>query len=404
MEDDRITRDLQRHVDAGDLAGAATLIWRDGTAEVRCVGRRDIDAGLPVVRHTLFRIASLSKPVTSVAALTLFDEDRFALDEPIARVAPEFAEVRVRRTVDGPLDDTVPAERPITFEDLLTHRSGLTYGGFESGPLATAYSAALGRDIDSHLAPDAWIAGLARLPLVDQPGARFHYGHSTDLLGLLIARMEGATLGEVLQHRVFGPLGMIDTGFRVPRDQRARRAAAHGFDAADRLVRLDTPRGDVALPERPDDLAYEGGGAGLWSTLDDYLAFARLFVEDGASGGVRILKPDTLRRMTTNQLTPDQRARSEMMGMPLFAAGHGFGLGVAVVMEPERAQVIRCGGGRGAVGWPGAYGGWWQADPNDGSVLIFLAHNMVDLEQLSRGIGLGVYAAITEFQASATRD
>lgn len=398
---DRITLALQRYVDARVLAGVATLTWQYGAdPEVRCVGLRDLDAGLPVERDTIFRIASMSKPVTSVAALQLADEGGFALDEPISRWAPEFARPRVRRSAEAPLHDTVPAERPITFEDLLTHRSGLTYGSLERGPLADAHRAALGADLDSLLTPDAWIAALAGLPLVDQPGANFHYGHSTDLLGLLIARIEGRSLGEVLRRRIFAPLGMGDTGFVVPRDRRGRRSAVHGFDADGQLVRLEVPRGDVALPERPDDLPYESGGAGLWSTLDDYLAFARLFVEGGESRGVRILAADTLARMRRNQLEPHQRARSELFGLPLFAAGHGFGLGVAVVVEPERAEPTLCGGGVGAMGWPGAFGGWWQADPNDHTVRIFLAHNMVDPEQMSRGVGLGVYRAITAFQAS----
>src|SRR4051812_16660866 len=150
---------LQRRVDAGDLAGAATLTWRDGhIAQSAAVGWRDIAAGLPIERDTLFRIASLSKPITSVVALTFLEEGRFALEDPISRWAPEFVNMRVLRSVDGPLDETDPAARPITFEDLLTHRAGLTYGDFHSGPLARAYTEALGGDIDSEVSPDDWIA------------------------------------------------------------------------------------------------------------------------------------------------------------------------------------------------------------------------------------------------------
>jgi CubicO group peptidase (beta-lactamase class C family) len=156
------------------------------------------------------------------------------------------------------------------------------------------------------------------------------------------------------------------------------------------------------MPERPEAMTFVSGGQGLWSTTGDYLKFARLFVEGGAVDGVRILRPQTMALMMSNQLTDDQRAGSSLLGMPLFAAGHSFGLGVAVVMEPDKASVIRCGGGVGSVGWPGAYGGWWQADPNDGSVMVFLTHNMLDLEQIMQGVGLGVYAAITDFQQLAT--
>jgi CubicO group peptidase (beta-lactamase class C family) len=158
--------------------------------------------------------------------------------------------------------------------------------------------------------------------------------------------------------------------------------------------------GRHALEERPDDMTFESGGQGLWSTLDDYLAFARMLIGDVS--GASLLRPDTLALMTSNQLTPDQRAKARMFGRPIFAAGHGYGMGVAVVMEPETADLLRCRGGVGTVGWPGAYGGWWQADPTDRSVLIFLSHNMLELHQMARGIGLGVWSAIAGFHQLAT--
>ena len=213
--------------------------------------------------------------------------------------------------------------------------------------------------------------------------------------------MEDAPLGDVLARRIFGPLGMQDTGFTVPGAKAPRRAKLYGFDDGGRLVERLTAPGNSTVPERPEGMTYVSGGQGLWSTVDDYLAFARMFVEGGAAGGVRLLRPETFRRMVTNQLTAAQRATAEVTDMPLFAGGHGFGLGVAVVMEPAQALSIMCGGGVGAVGWPGGFGGWWQADPNDGSVLIFLTHNMVEPHQLEQGIGLSVYRAISEFQALA---
>jgi CubicO group peptidase (beta-lactamase class C family) len=401
--EDPIATAIEAVVGAGTLAGAATLVWREGrVAQTSCVGWRDVEARLPIQRDTLFRIASMSKPITSAAALMLIEEGRFALGDPICRWAPEFSEMRVLHSPAGPLDQTDPARRQITFEDLLTHRSGLTYGDFWPGPLARAFAEALGGAIDSHVAPDDWIAALAALPLIDQPGNSFHYGHSTDLLGLLIARMEDAALGDVLERRIFGPLGMRDTGFTVPREKKARQAGTYGFDEAGRLTARQGGPGGSFLPERPEDMAYESGGQGLWSTLDDYLAFARMFVGAGAVDGVRLLRPESLALMTTNRLTESQRAKSKLLGTPVFAAGHGFGMGVAVVLEPEKAQPLLCGGGAGAVGWPGGFGGWWQADPNDESVLIFLAHNMVELDQLANGIGLGVYEAILQFHALAS--
>ncbi|WP_304166557.1 serine hydrolase [Phenylobacterium aquaticum] len=398
---DDIAKAIEAYVDADELAGAVTLVWRDGRIVQDCaVGWRDMDATALMTRDTIFRIASMTKPVTSVAALMLMEEGRFALDDPISRWAPEFAEMRVLRSPDGPLDETDPAVREITFDDLLTHRSGLTYGDIHTGPIVAAYRAALGWDIDSHVPPDAWIAALASLPLIDQPGAGFHYGHSADLLGLLIARMEATSLGEVLARRIFQPLGMKDTGFIVSPDRHDRRARMYGFDAAGRMIARDS-LDKACLAERPADMTYESGGQGLWSTVDDYLAFARLFVGEGAVDGVRLLKPQTLALMTANRLTEDQRARAETFGMPLFIA-HGFGLGLAVVLDSEKAAATRCKGGVGTVGWPGAFGGWWQADPTDGSVMVFLAHNRFEPEQLAQGIGLSVYGAIVQFHALAS--
>lgn len=399
MSEALIAANISHLVDAGKLAGAATLVWQDGKLlQAGGVGWRDIELNLPMERDTLFRIASMTKPVTSTAALMLLEEGRFAMSDPITRWAPEFARMRVLKSPSSPLDRTVPAARPITFEDLLTHRSGLTYGDFHPGPLADAYKAALGADIDSQLSPDDWTGGLASLPLIDQPGAGFHYGHSTDLLGFLIARMEDAPLGDVLKRRIFEPLGMNDTGFTVPMQKRQRQAKAYGFDDSGRLAARLTGPGGSFLAERPEWMTYVSGGQGLWSTLDDYLAFARLFVGAGAVDGVRLLQPETASLMVTNRLSETQRTNARSM----IDAGHGFGLGVAVVLDPQKAGTVPCGGGMGAVGWAGGFGGWWRADPGNDSVLIFLAHNMVEFEQIFEGIGLDVWEAINQFQAQAS--
>jgi CubicO group peptidase (beta-lactamase class C family) len=392
---------LRPAIEAGELAGAGALVWRDGAVrQIATRGRRDLASGAPVERDTIFRIASMTKPATTVCALTLLDDGRFDLDEPIAECAPELARMRVLRDPNGPLDQTDEATRPITFRDLLTHRSGLTYGEFHPGPIGRAHSEGLGPTIDNPLTPDAWIARLATLPLIDQPGAGFHYGLSTDLLGFLIARLEGAPLGAVLDRRVLTPLGMRDTCFTVPAEKRDRCAGLCGFDGEGRLTALAHAPGRHALAQRPDDMTFESGGQGLWSTLDDYLALARMLIGDAATGA-DLLRPETRAMMTSNQLTPGQRATARMFGQSVFAAGHGYGMGVAVVMEPEQADPLRGRGGIGTISWPGAYGGWWQADPTDGSVLIFLAHNMVEVNQMARGIGLGVWGAITTFHRIA---
>ena len=399
MAEEPIAAAISKFVDAGALAGAATMVWRDDKViQTAAVGWRDIESRLPIERNTIFRIASMTKPITSTAALMLFEEGRFALSDPITRWAPEFSQMRVLRSPTAPLDQTDPAERPITFEDLLTHRSGLTYAGFHPGPLERALKEVLGADIDSDVSPDDWIAGLASLPLIDQPGTVFRYGHSTDLLGLIIARIEDAPLGDVLKRRIFDPLGMNDTGFTVHPGNIERRAEACGFDDAGRLIARQGGPGGSFLPERPEGMTYVSGGQGLWSTLDDYLSFARMFLGAGAVDGVRMLRPETLTLMATNHLTENQRDKARW----ILNTGHGFGMGVAVVLDPVKAGPMPCGGSVGAVGWPGAFGGWWRADPNDNSVLIFLAHNMVELEQLLKGIGLGVFEAIAQFQDLAS--
>lgn len=389
---------ISQLVDSGRLAGAVTLVWQNGQIlQATGIGWSNIEQKIPLKRDALFRIASMTKPITSTSALMLLEEGRFALNDPITRWAPEFSQMRVLRSPSGPLNQTNPAERPITFADLLTHRSGLTYGDFHSGPLATAYKEALGGDIDSERQPDEWIAQLAALPLVDQPGRAFHYGHSTDLLGLLIARLEDAPLGEVLRRRIFDPLGMKDTSFIVPAEKQHRAAGAYGFDDLGQLCQCLNGPGGSFLPERPGHFSYVSGGQGLWSTVDDYLLFAQMFLNEGVANGVRLLQPGTFKQMVTNQLSDSQRANARS----ILNAGHGFGYGVAMVLDPLQTDTHPCGGGLGAVGWPGGFGGWWRADPTNNSILIFLAHNMVELEQLFSGIGLGVYEAIAHFQTQA---
>lgn len=389
-----IAEGLEQLVDRGELAGAVVSLWRDGgQLDSTAVGWLDRESQRPMRPDALFRIASMTKPITSLVALQLVEEGRFRLDDAVVRWAPELAGLSVLRSKGGP-GDVVPAHRSITFLDLLTHRAGFTYGAFHEGPLGVAYREALGGDIDSTLGPDQWIDALATLPLVDQPGRTFHYGHSTDLLGLLLARVEDTPLPELLRRRVFEPLSMHDTMFAVPPERRDRRASSYGFDDDGSLMPLETPPGGVAMRERPMDLAFASGGQGLWSTAADYLQFTRVFLGDGSVDGHRLLDPSSLACMCANTLSPEQRATAEVGGIPLFNRGHGFGLGVAVVMEPEHAAVTVCRGAEGTVGWPGAYGGWWQADPASGSAAVFLTHCMPERDQLAQGLGLGAYEAV----------
>src|SRR5258708_26342156 len=216
---------LKNVVDNGDLSGAVTLIWRKGEiVQVNVIGQADLEAARPMRRDTLFRIASMTKPVTSVAALMLMEEGRFELSDPITGWAPEFADMRVLKSPSGPVEDTYPAPREITFDDLFTHRAGLAYGFTSVGPIAYAHQNALGDVLNSAMTPDAWMKALGDLPLSYSPAERFHYSHAPDVLCFIAGRIAGAGFREFLIDRIFAPLGMTDTDFSVPPEKRDRAA------------------------------------------------------------------------------------------------------------------------------------------------------------------------------------
>ena len=386
---------LQGVVDAGDLSGFVTLVWRGGkVVQVDTVGRRDVEGDKPMTRDTIFRIASMTKPITSVAALMLLEEGRLKLDDPITRWAPEFADMQVLKAADGPLDQTVPAERDITIEDLMTHRAGLAYGFTSMGPIAQAHETALGPALGTPLTPDEWMKRLGGLPLSYQPGARFHYSHATDVLGFIVARIEGKPLDQVLQDRVFGPLGMTDTAFHVPPETSDRAAKLYRINPETDAME------EVAFPYYPAPRVFAAGGGGLVPTADDYLKFARLMLGKGEVDGVRLLKTETVEMMTADRLTEAQKA-IPFMGIP-FWLGQGFGLGVSVITDPVK-QAWMGAGNAGAFGWPGAFGTWWQADPAADMVLIYLIQNSMPLgpeaaAQLATGQRMGGRAALPVFQ------
>ncbi|MEV3904308.1 serine hydrolase domain-containing protein [Mycobacterium sp. NPDC050551] len=351
-------------VDAGVLAGAVTLVWRGGRIEqVNEIGHRDIEAGLPMRRDTVFRIASMTKPVTVAAAMALVEEGKLALTDPVTKWLPELADLRVLDTPGGPLDRTHPARRPITVDDLMTHRSGLAYFFSVTGPLARAY----GR-ISAKQSPDAWLAEIAALPLQHQPGDRMTYSNATDVLGVLLERIEGATLHDVLTERILGPLGMVDTGFFVDPRNRGRVATMY------KLTDDDTLSHDAMGPPTTTPPPFCMGGANLFSTADDYLRFARMLLEGGTVDGVRVLSEESVRSMRTDRLTAEQK-RHPFLGMP-FWIGRGFGLNLSVVTDPAKSRQLFGPGGTGTFGWPGAYGTWWQADPAADMILIYLIQNL----------------------------
>jgi CubicO group peptidase (beta-lactamase class C family) len=358
---------IREAIDAGLLAGAVTMVWRAGAVlQVNELGYRDVDAGLPMQRDTIFRIASMTKPVTVAAAMTLVEEGKLALTDPVAKWLPELSDVRVLLDSEGPLDRTEPAQRLITIDDLMTHRSGLAYAFSVTGPLARAYGRMTFRQDQ-----DRWLAELATLPLAHQPGLRLTYSHATDVLGIVLSRIEGKSLSEVLSERIFQPLGMTDTGFSVGVEGRRRAATMYQLDKNNVLTH------DVMGPAHITDPPFCTGGAGLWSTVDDYLRFARMLLAGGTVDGTRVLSEDSVRRMRTDQLTDEQK-RYPFLGMP-FWVGRGFGLNLSVVTDPVKSQPLYGPGGLGTFSWPGAYGTWWQADPSADLILIYLIQNLPDL-------------------------
>lgn len=359
---------LQAFVNRGELAGVVTLTSRGGEiVQSDAIGWSDIETKTPMRTDTLFRIASMSKPITSVAALMLVEEGKIALDDPISNWAPELGDLMVLRDPAVPIQNVVPAKRAITIEDLLTHRSGFAYAPFSEGPLKQAYEQRLGDPGMNRLSVDAWLAALATLPLAYQPGERFHYGHSSDVLGFLIGRVEGKPFRRVLQERILAPLGMHDTDFWLPPEKRRRLASLYAYqELPEGLVKVETEMYD----EPP---AYTPGGGGLISSAGDYHRFARMLLNGGALDGVRVLAPETVELMATNRLTDAQR-KIPFAGMPLWQKS-GFGLGLSIA-EDLSDNPYACGE-VGSLTWPGIFGTWWQADPKNDLIMIYLIQHQV---------------------------
>jgi CubicO group peptidase (beta-lactamase class C family) len=308
----------------------------------------------------------MTKPVTVAAVMSLVDEGKLTLKDPIARWAPELADLQVLDSPHGPLDRTHPANRAILIEDLLTHTSGLAYGFSVSGPISRAYMR-----LPFNQGPDIWLTELAKLPLVHQPGERVTYSHSIDLLGVIASRVDGKPFYEVLDERVLAPAGMVDTGFFVSVEARRRAATMYSLDDQLRL------RHDVMGPPHLKPPSFCNAGGGLWSTADDYLRFVRMLLGDGTIDGVRVLSPESARLMRTDRLTAEQK-RHDFLGAPYWI-GRGFGLNLSVVTDPAKSVPLFGPGGLGTFSWPGAYGTWWQADPAADLILLYLIQNLPDL-------------------------
>ncbi|MFJ1971224.1 serine hydrolase domain-containing protein [Streptomyces sp. NPDC087903] len=356
---------LQRHVDDGTVPGALGLVARGDDVEVVTVGCVDAEGTAPIVRDSIFRIASISKPVTAAAVLTLVEDGLIGLDDPVEEWLPELAKPTVVRAPGAPVDDVVPATRPITVEDLLSSRTGWGFPSDFSLPAVRALFEVQkdGRAPQAYPDPDTWLAALARVPLVYQPGEAWLYGTSSDLQGILIARVSGRTLPEFLAERVFEPLGMTDTAFEVPAAKRDRFTSYYRADATGARELADTPDGDWShIP------AFPSGGGGLASTADDWLAFARMLLDGGTANGHRLLSPTSVSRMTTNHLT----ARQRQIGS-LFLEDQGWGYGASVDVTPAAPWNIP-----GRYGWVGGTGTTAHIVPSRGTVTILLTQVAMD--------------------------
>ena len=294
---------IREACDAGLLAGRGD----DGLAarkmlQVNEIGYRDVDARLPMQRDTLFRIASMTKPVTVAAAMSLVDEGKLALRDPIVRWLPELPRCGCSTTRPDRWIAPIRSGRAILVEDLLTHTSGLGYGFSVVGPISRAYVR-----LPFGSGPDAWLAALAELPLVHQPGERLTYGQSTDVVGVLVSRIEGKPFHQVLDERILQPLNMIDTGFHVTPEGRRRAATMYRLDDNDQLQH------DVMGPPHITAPAFSNAGGGLWSTADDYLRFIEMLLREGTLNGIRVLSPESARLMRTDRLT-DEHKRHNFLG------------------------------------------------------------------------------------------
>ncbi len=356
------------YVERGEVPGLVTLVSRRGEVHVDAIGMKAIEDPAPMRRDTIFRISSMTKPITAAATMILVEECKVRLDEPVDRLLPELAGRKVLKRLDGPLDDTVPAKRPITVRDLLTFRMG--FGQMMAPPdaypilkAASEQQIGMGPPSPSMLpAPDEWMRRLGRLPLMHQPGEKWMYNTGSDVLGVLIARASGQPLETFFHERIFEPLGMKDTGFSVPAPRLDRLATSYWTDPESGELRLydDAEGGQWSRPP-----AFPSGAGGLVSTIDDYLAFGEMMLNQGKHGSERILSRLSVELMTTDQLTPEQKAVSGLV--PGYFDSHGWGFGVSVVTRRDDVAAVP-----GRYGWDGGLGTSWYSDPREEMVIILM--------------------------------
>ncbi|WP_433418723.1 serine hydrolase domain-containing protein [Microtetraspora malaysiensis] len=395
----RLREVLARHVDSGKIPGLVALVGRGEETHVEVIGTMRHDGGAPMRRDTIFRMASTSKPVTVAAAMVLLDECRLRLDDVVEPWLPELADRRVLKRIDGPLEDTVPARRPITVRDLLTSTFGL---GMDMTSLGTPImNAVFEQGLTPNLPepmpePDEWMRRLGTLPLMHQPGERWQYHISNDLLGVLVARVTGQPFETFLRERVFDPLGMKDTGFHVPADKIDRLPPSYVPDPqAGELIMWDEAEG--GRHSRPP--AFQGGGGGLVSTVDDYHAYFQMLLNHGKHGGERILSRPAVELMTTHRLTPEQTAARTAMARDnvhaSFGQGQHGGWGFGMAVRTYRGDYASIG----QFGWDGGTGTSTYADPDKqltGILLTQVGMSTPDSARLIHDFWTTLYQAIDD--------
>jgi CubicO group peptidase (beta-lactamase class C family) len=369
----RVREVLERHVDSGFVPGGVAAVARHGEVHIEAKGTlafRGEGSSTPMAADTICRIASTTKPIVAACAMTLVEDCTLRLDDPVDEFLPELADMRVLADPNGPLEETVPAKRPITLRDLLACTLGTGIVPAEPGtvPVADALSAL---QIDEPTArdnrqlaeqpPDEWIRRLGTLPLVYQPGERWMYNTAANVTGVLIARATGMSFGDALRERICGPLGMKDTSFSV---------AGQGISRLATLYLGDEVNGDVVVEDGPDGYwsqppAFEDGGGGLVSTISDYLAFASALLAGGTHDGERVLSRPSVTLMTSDQLTPAQKAVSGFT--PGYFDDFGWGFGMSV-----RTRCTHLGPSVGSYGWNGGYGTIWYNDPAEDMTAILM--------------------------------
>lgn len=370
---DRMDAWMAGMVAAGQVAGATTLLMRHGqVADFRTFGKARLGDDAPLARDAIFRIYSMTKPVTGVALMILFEEGRWTLDDPITRFLPELSDLKVYAGTDADGAMTVEdAVRPPTMRELMSHTAGFGYGLFDFHPVERACRAG---GVLAAQSMDDLVARVSRVPLMFQPGTEWFYSIATDLQGVIVERISGQSFGSFLQERIFGPLGMVDTGFHTRPDNAHRLAAIYRGEGAGGLKEATTAF-DMPINDFTRAPPLEGGGGGLVSTALDYARFCQMILNKGQLDGVRVLKVSSVELMATNMIPDAVLATANPFRLLPFSPAFGFGLDLAIVLDPQALGVSE---GRGTLSWGGGGGTWFWIDPENDIVFVGLIQRLAD--------------------------